>query len=167
MSESTPTAPIEEVLSALLGRLHLLNRLAAGRTVAGESPTVYRTIGLLGDQGPMRIGDLAAAVHLSQPGMTKVVHSLESLGAAVRQPDPDDQRASLVSVTDAGRALLAERVSDIVGHLLPDFDGLTPDECRVLAQAVDILTRYTTSHTTTAIGGTDPGAPRTPTKEQR
>ncbi len=152
-----PTPSVEQVLSGLLGRLHRLNRVAAGRTSAGHSPTVYRTLGLVIDSGPIRIGELADAVHLSQPGMTKVVHSLEQLGAVSRSSDPSDQRVSLVQATDHGRDLLAQRTSQIVDQLLPDFASLTPAERQILADAVDILTRYSS---------TDEAVSTAPTQEQ-
>lgn len=96
-----------------------------------------------------RIGELASAVHVSQPGMTKIVHALEALGAVQRTQDPADSRATLVSITDAGRALLSERASQIVTHLLPDFAPLSEDERRTLQDAVDILGKHMPGESTT------------------
>lgn len=140
---SSPEATAE-VLSALLDRLQALNRSASART-PGHSATFYRTIGLLQDTGAMRIGDLAVAVHLSQPGMTKTAHQLEAKGYVTRTPDPGDSRATLVQVTDAGIAALAQRKADMVNAVLPLFADVTEAERRTLEGAVGVLTHHMTT----------------------
>lgn len=143
MNERHVAPEAGEVLGELLGRIYGLNRLAATRAPDGYSPSVYRTVGVLADLGTQRVGDLASAVHVSQPGMTKIVHALSERGAVERRPDPADSRATLVSVTAEGRRLLAERTAQIVEHLLPDFAQLTEPERATLWDAVDILRKYT------------------------
>lgn len=140
---SSPEATAE-VLSALLDRLHALNRTASAR-IPGHSATFYRVIGLLQDVGAMRVGDLAAAVHLSQPGMTKTVHQLEGEGFVTRGADPEDSRATLVEVSEAGMAALAQRKAAMVETVLPTFGSLTNAERRTLQDAADVLTHHMTA----------------------
>lgn len=134
--------------------MYVLNRIASARIPGGHSPSFYRTLGLLADRGGRRIGDLAVAVHVSQPGMTKIVRALEADALVSRAPDPLDSRATLVSLTELGRAEILRRGQEVAQHLAPDFAPLTEAERRTLQDAVDILTRHM------------PGESTDPAKEQ-
>jgi len=130
------------ILAELLGRVWQINRMASTRSPGGLSPSHYRTLGLLADRGACRVGDLAEGVHVSQPGMTKILHVLAELGAVERAQDPDDSRATLVSVTPTGRALIRRRSEEIVALLLPSFTALSEAERTTLRDAVDILAKH-------------------------
>src|SRR5260370_42351322 len=67
------------------------------------------TLGRLGRDEPVRLTALAAAEGIAQPSMTQLVKRLEQQGLARRVSDPEDGRVALVTLTDAGQALLAER----------------------------------------------------------
>jgi DNA-binding MarR family transcriptional regulator len=67
------------------------------------------TLDTLGREGPQRVSDLTAREAISQPGMTGLVARLAAAGLVERGPDPTDGRATLVSITTAGRDYLAER----------------------------------------------------------
>ena len=54
-------------------------------------------------EGPMRLTALAEAEGASQSGMTQLVQRLERQGLLERWSDPDDGRASLVMLGEAGR----------------------------------------------------------------
>jgi DNA-binding MarR family transcriptional regulator len=60
-------------------------------------------------EGPTRLTALAAAEGISQPAMTQLIQRLERHGLVERLSDPDDRRATLLTVTEVGRALLAQR----------------------------------------------------------
>lgn len=126
-------------LAALLEQVWQLNRMAATHAPGDHSPSQYRTLGLLMDSGPRRVGDLADAVHVTQPAMTKIVHALVEAGAVARERDPLDSRVTLVTITDAGRALLAQRSRTIVEQLLPAFTTLSTDDHQTVQHAVEIL----------------------------
>lgn len=53
---------------------------------------------------PMRHGDLADRVILSRTALTRLVDRLVGCGLVERLPDPRDQRAVRIGLTDAGRA---------------------------------------------------------------
>lgn len=134
-------------LRSLLEQIWQLNRIAATQAPGQHSPSQYRTLALLVDSGPRRVGDLATQVHLSQPAMTKILHGLADSGAVARTTDPDDSRVTLVTITDAGRTLLAERSRTIVEQLLPGFAELSDDDHGTLQKAVRILAELTSSAT--------------------
>ncbi|MEP9362503.1 MarR family transcriptional regulator [Nocardioides sp. CN2-186] len=64
--------------------------------------------------GSERMTDLADGVVYSRSGLTYQAGLLEKAGLVVRAPSPDDERSVTVTVTDAGRAVIA-RV--IPGHV--------------------------------------------------
>jgi DNA-binding MarR family transcriptional regulator len=64
--------------------------------------------------GSHRMTDLADGVVYSRSGLTYQARLLEARGLISRSPSPDDERSTAVTITDAGRALLA-RV--LPGHI--------------------------------------------------
>ena len=89
--------------------------------------------------GQLTMTQLADGVVYSRSGLTHQAGLLENAGLITRGPHPDDQRATLVAITDNGRALL-DRVLpghiQVVRRLL--FDPLTDDDLHHLG---DIMTR--------------------------
>jgi DNA-binding MarR family transcriptional regulator len=92
--------------------------------------------------GGLRLGALGKMIRLSQPSLSRAVARLESQGWLRRSGAPGDGRGVLVSITEAGRRVLARGVTAHAGtirNLL--LDRLTPDEQELLARA---LTRVAT-----------------------
>lgn len=58
------------------------------------------------DMQPMSINQLAAAIGISQPGITRATRQLIDMGLVCAHPGPD-QRQHLVTLTDAGKAASA------------------------------------------------------------
>ncbi|GEL26252.1 hypothetical protein PSU4_52060 [Pseudonocardia sulfidoxydans NBRC 16205] len=79
------------------------------------------TLDCLDRAGPLRVSDLVARESISQPGMTGLVARLHTAGLVTRAADPTDGRATLVSLTDAGRDYIRERhrmrADTVVTHL--------------------------------------------------
>jgi DNA-binding MarR family transcriptional regulator len=89
-------------------------------------------------QGQLTMTQLADGVVYSRSGLTHQAGLLEKAGLITRGPHPDDQRATLVTITDNGRALLG-RV--LPGHIQVTrllLDPLTDDDLHHLG---DIMTR--------------------------
>ncbi|OBG85349.1 MarR family transcriptional regulator [Mycobacterium sp. NS-7484] len=61
---------------------------------------------------PLTVKQLAYAATVDAPAATVAVNDLEERGLVVREIDPANRRCKLVSLTDAGRALLA-RIDEI------------------------------------------------------
>jgi DNA-binding MarR family transcriptional regulator len=71
--------------------------------------------------GQLRMTDLADGVVYSRSGLTYQAGLLEKAGRITRGSDPDDERAVLVTITDAGRALVTNVLPghiDVVRQLL-------------------------------------------------
>ncbi|OLF10391.1 MarR family winged helix-turn-helix transcriptional regulator [Actinophytocola xanthii] len=106
------------------------------REAGNLSYVQFQLLARLGDSptGSHRMTDLADGVVYSRSGLTYQAGLLEKAGLVVRAPSPDDERSVTVTITDAGRALLAEVLPghiEVVSGLL--FEPLSPADVRALA----------------------------------
>jgi DNA-binding MarR family transcriptional regulator len=78
----------------------------------------------LEELGPVRLSTLAHVLSLDISTVSRQVPVLERQGWVTRERDPEDQRAQLLDLTDAGRDVLTEvrrsRV-EVLRRLLPDW----------------------------------------------
>ncbi|HUL99623.1 MAG TPA: MarR family transcriptional regulator [Mycobacterium sp.] len=85
----------------------------------------------------MTVKQIAEAATVDAPAATVAVNDLEARGLVVRRTDPDNRRCKLVSLTDAGRELVA--VIDDVEDPAPDvLADMSDDELLALQ---DLLKR--------------------------
>lgn len=63
--------------------------------------------------GPMRPGELAEALHITTGGSTKIVSRLEEGGVVSKEPEGDDGRAVVVSLTEEGKRSMASVLSAV------------------------------------------------------
>ncbi|WP_395244321.1 MarR family winged helix-turn-helix transcriptional regulator [Agromyces sp. MMS24-K17] len=135
--------PSTDELRTLIGDLvslsHRLTRLAATATGSAESPAVWRTLSVLRDQGPLRLGELAKASRVSQPTMTKLIHTLDERDWIRRIADRDDARAWLISAHPKGLAALEAWRDELAGQLAPRFADLEPDEVAALVRSTEVI----------------------------
>ena len=130
-------------LQGLLGELVQANsrlvRIAAQETGSTESPATWRTLRVLQQSGPMRIGELAALSRVAQPTMTKIIAGLAERGWVDRLADESDARAWLIEVTDAGVTAVDAWVDQVASALHPYFADLSADELDALRRTVRLL----------------------------
>jgi DNA-binding MarR family transcriptional regulator len=96
----------------------------------------FQLLARLGDSptGSHRMTDLADGVVYSRSGLTYQAGLLEKAGLVTRTPSPDDERSVTVTITNAGRALLAKVLpghAEVISHLL--FEPLSRDDAKTLA----------------------------------
>lgn len=65
-----------------------------------DIPPLY----VLGLSGPMRASDLAVALHVTRPTMSKQLSRLTNAALIERTEDPSDRRASVIRLSPAGAA---------------------------------------------------------------
>lgn len=140
-------ASIEILLSELVDTTARLSRIAALETGDTTSPATWRTLGALEGSGPVRIGELAAATHVTQPTMTGLVTSLVASGWVQRVADPTDARAGLVAITEAGLDAVEDWRMRAGTAMAPYLAELSDDERDALGTVVDLLRRGTASIT--------------------
>lgn len=132
----------DDILRLLVGA-HALTRVASLET-RNEAPAAqWRTLSLLRDHGPQRIGDLAALSRVTQPGMTRLVGQMAEAGLVARGTDAHDSRATVVSATPAGSAAFDEWMRVLGAALAPRFRDLDDEDWAAIRRAADIVTART------------------------
>lgn len=91
------------------------------------------------DNGPVRAAALCTVFDLDKAAVSRQLQHLVDLGLVERTPDPDDGRATLVSISDDGRRRLADVADQRRKLLVERLGGWSADE---LAGFVDMLSRY-------------------------
>lgn len=112
-------------------------RLAGG----GGSIGTWRTLAALIEGGPARVGDLADLERIRQPTMTALIRRMENEGLLTRTPDPDDRRATLISVTPAGRARFDAFRREAESVLRPAWERLSDFDQATITRAVELIER--------------------------
>ncbi|MFD0000604.1 MarR family winged helix-turn-helix transcriptional regulator [Nocardia sp. NPDC127526] len=99
----------------------------------GLTPGQARALRVLARAGePLRMSALADRLGIVPRSATTVVDALESAGLVTRSVDPANRRATLVALTDSGRAVLT-RMADARRRAARDlFAVLSPDRRETL-----------------------------------
>jgi DNA-binding MarR family transcriptional regulator len=139
-----------DTLENLLVSSNRLVRIAAQSTGSRTPSAVWRTLGILETDGPMRIGELAAASRVTQPGMTRVLTTMVEEELVSRIADVEDSRAWLIRITPKGRTSLEAWRREIADALGPWFADLDEGEWAILERAVELMTART-ARTATAV----------------
>ena len=118
----------------LLGRLMEVSR-RDGQFV----PTIHFHVLLMLENGPTTLGGLAEAQSVTSASLSRTITVLEERGWVRRVRSEEDRRQVTISITDAGRQVLAdiERVGE--DFLVDAFQRLSDDELNTLSAGMDIL----------------------------
>ena len=139
IEEISTSPPVTEVLKSLdqvARRLREIKRLTVSEV--NLTPPQFQTLRLLWEKDSQPFKDLAASNGCTRPTMTGIVDTLEKNGLVTRQPNPNDRRSLLVTLTEKGGALEGST---------PDLDliyakccvGLSSDEFRQLGSLLGKL----------------------------
>lgn len=104
---------------------------------AGQLTVVQiRALAALGREREMTAGQLARSADLGPASVTALLDQLEALGVVERRRSHDDRRVYIVSLTDAGAALLEEK--------LTHWDALWEERLAGISdEQIDIAARVT------------------------
>lgn len=137
-----------DVIPSLVLSGYALGRIAA-QDAGNDAPAAqWRVLSLLELAGPQRVGELATAARTTQPGMTRLIGTLEREGLVRRSPVPEDSRAIAVHITAAGSDALNAWRAEFRDTLAPRFAGLDDDDWSLLTRAAEILAAHTTNDST-------------------
>lgn len=138
-SDSVPSAlvTVEYVMFAAHYLRTTFNaQLAEART---SVPRTRLLTALRGDE-PRRMGDVAAMLGVTGRTLTVLTDALEQEGLLTRLPDPDDRRATLLALTDAGREQLTCSHQVRMDQSERVLETLTDAERRTLVRLLGKLT---------------------------
>lgn len=144
---STVTRPsdVRTLASELsLAVVRLTRHLRGRRTDSQISLTQLSVLATLHRDGAMTPGALAAKERVQPPSMTRVIASLTDLGLVARDPHPTDGRQVIVSLSEAGSALIADEASAREEWMTDRLSTLAPEQLDVLARAVAIMNQIVT-----------------------
>jgi DNA-binding MarR family transcriptional regulator len=112
---SPPATDVFTMLDRVARQLREIKRQTVNQVEL--TPPQYQTLRLLWERDSQPFKDLATANGCTRPTMTGIVDTLEKNGLVTRQPNPDDRRSLLVTLSEKGKAL----------------EGSTPDLDRIYA----------------------------------
>ena len=124
-------------------------RLFKQATVAAQvplEPSAVQLLWLLRDAtGPRRIGEIAAAMQVEGPHVTRTVQRLQNKGLVERVVDSSDRRARHIAITPAGAKAVDRYRRVVVGWLQDALAGWSEHDRQELARltgrlAEDLLT---------------------------
>ena len=137
-------ADLDEASAALFrafGQALRLHRQFMTRRL-GETdihPGQAACLGVLAHHDGIAQRDLAEALHIAPPTLSRMLQSMEKNGLVERRDDEADQRLSRVYMTDAGRAVAREMRAAMADHVPVAVAALSDEERVELARLLDKL----------------------------
>jgi DNA-binding MarR family transcriptional regulator len=136
-------AELENTLAICVMRLS--RRLRSERTPDALTASQLSVLEVLERKGPLSPTQLAAKERVQPPSVTRVVAVLEQKDLVERHCHESDGRQSMIGLSPAGRALLAENRSRRQAWLAHRLEELSDEERDVLVAAVPIMERLAES----------------------
>lgn len=110
-------------------RLHEARLRPLGLSM-GQMPVLVA----LEERGPLPQKELATLARVEQPTMAELLGRMERDGLVRREPNPEDKRGSLTSLTRAGRARLTEAKAALIENERRATVGLAKKEMAALRE---------------------------------
>ena len=124
----------------------LVRRMVASVRFADDSPELTPTqVAVLSnlEEGPTRVGMLAAAMGAAQNTISEVVARLQRSGLVSKQRDPADHRAVLVQLTERGAEALEARRASMKSAHRAVLAALTKEDRQRFVDAFELIVEMT------------------------
>ena len=137
----TPDTPINEHLAYLLAQANReINRqLEAALAKEGVAVEQWRILKILFDGSGRSMSELAEAVLVNHPTLTRIIDRMVSSGTVYRVQDRDDRRKVLMFLSDRGRAL-CQRLSALAmnqeAHIAENYGNKSTTELKRLLESL-------------------------------
>jgi DNA-binding MarR family transcriptional regulator len=102
-------------------------------------PSQVAALATVERHGPLSPSELAAVERIKRPTATRIVRHLEEAGLVERVKDPEDGRASILTATAEGRALLRRLRERKTAYLASRLDKVSAEDRRSLERAAELL----------------------------
>lgn len=117
------------------------------------TPPQLNVLSHIARHGPCRVTDIARAVEVGQPAVTKMVTKFERLGWLEQRPDDTDRRVRAVALTPGGFAHLGRIQGGLMPELPAQLAAFSPDDLdqltlllRRMMGALDAMRRLDDRH---------------------
>ena len=139
-AEGSPHAVPPMRLSYLIGQLDRVvsRRLTEALARHGLTLPQYTALSVLRARGRASNAQLAERSFITPQAANEVVKTMEANGWVMREADPMNRRVVLLSLTEAGNALLGEcdaAADHVEGAMLDDMDTETAQKLHALLHA--------------------------------
>jgi DNA-binding MarR family transcriptional regulator len=132
-----------DALVSLVVWSHRIGRVVAHEAGSTTPAAQWRVLSVLADEGPTRVGALASACRVTQPGMTRLLTQMSERGLVERHPDPLDERAVVIDITEAGRTARDTWLRTFRDTLAPRFADLADEEWSAIERTAHVLATRT------------------------
>lgn len=88
------------------------------------------------------MSELGRILHVEKSGLSNLVDRLEQRGLLTRSGDPDDRRATRVTLTDKGSSTAMTIYHDVTSHVRDLTAGITPNQRRATLSAIRVMTAH-------------------------
>jgi DNA-binding MarR family transcriptional regulator len=140
-STDPPVDPLNRELVEMSGRF----AKAFSRWLEGAPDSALstyprlRVLETLHCQGPARMVDLSDALRLPARNMTSVADALEADHLVRRTPHPTDRRATILEITEEGKAVAMTALAPRLCEIAALFDELSPTRKSQLLSTLSTL----------------------------
>jgi DNA-binding MarR family transcriptional regulator len=141
MTESSLPPALAEMAGFLIAKAHAVFHERADAVVGTGKLHIkhFGCLTVIADEGRLSQQYLCTRMRVDRTTMVAVVDDLEAAGFVERRRNPDDRRAYALEATDAGRAWVAEKRTELMAAQEDLLSVLSEDERRQLISALQRL----------------------------
>lgn len=103
---------LEQEVGVLIRRVRRVIGVRARAVHESLQPASYLMLGYVAEHGPIRASAMVEVFEIDKGAVSRQVQHLIDLGLIERTPDPEDGRATLLSITDDA----VRRMQDVAEH---------------------------------------------------
>jgi DNA-binding MarR family transcriptional regulator len=138
---TSPDAPLTDHLAYLLAQAsrEINRQLETRLSTEGVPVEQWRILKVLSDGRGHSMGELAEAVLLNHPTLTKMVDRMVADSLVYRRQDAEDRRKVLMFISDRGKAL-CKRLNSLAAsqeaHIFENYGGKATGELKRLLESL-------------------------------
>ncbi|MCG6499530.1 MarR family winged helix-turn-helix transcriptional regulator [Kitasatospora sp. A2-31] len=143
-TEPTPTGaehplPAEDLARLRLAVARLHRQLVQASTRLDLTFAQLSALARIEEYAPVRLVDLAAREGVAPPSMNRTLGPLHADGLIAKEPDPRDRRSAWITLTEHGRATIAQIRAQRSRLLADRVARLSAEQTATLLAAVPVL----------------------------
>ena len=113
---------------------------------SGVNEQKWRVLRVLDEAGPLDQSLLAERACLQLPSLTRILHAMQDQGLVSRTTDTADRRRSIVTISEAGSAILADHADEASKIFARLEAAYGPERMETLLDMLEDLNRADQGH---------------------